>query len=102
MPTVSNMLGGVVCVSRSFVRVSKGITQVSRVLGVPRVPRASRPGGPIKSSITFRSIDFSCAKSISRGTLRGMSFSTGRKRVATVINPSNNNGDAVTGLVSQF
>lgn len=83
----------------TVVDAGAGITEVGRVLS--RSVRSNSAGlAGDNCSVRFSGIGFSCGSSI--GILTNMSFATGRNRVATLMNPSNNNGAAVSELTTEF
>lgn len=83
----------------TVVDAGAGISEVGRVLSRSIRSNSSGLAGG-NCSVAFSGMDFSCGGG--RGILSGISFATGRKRVATLMNPSNNNGAAISELTTQF
>lgn len=83
----------------TIVDAQAGVTHVGRVLSRPVRRNDSELSGR-KCSVIFSRIKFTCGAK--RAMLGSISFATGRKRIATLINPSNNKGAAMSQLTTEF
>lgn len=98
-PVLAMAVAGVVFRDRGGVVITSTFGEVSDIVGVSPL-RTAGYRGPASTSIRLGGMDCDCSKRV--GTVSSISLSVGSNRAITFINPSNNNGAALTGLVAEF
>lgn len=99
-PTVAAALSGLVFVDRGRVVMGSTLTEISRILGTRPLDVSRRPSRPGSGSMRLGGIACDCSNGGS--TLSSVALGVNTYRAMTFINPSNNNGSALTYLATEF